>query len=100
MLERLINCRPSGSFLRWRGLEGVSEKPMIKAIKGVKDILPADVSVWQKIESEARDVFRRYGYQEVRIPIFEQTELFARSIGAETDVVKRAEMGISRWESV
>ena len=60
---------------------------MIKAIKGVKDILPADVSVWQKIESEARDLFRRYGYQEVRIPIFEQTELFARSIGADTDIV-------------
>ncbi len=60
---------------------------MIKAIKGVKDILPTDVSVWQKIESDARDVFRRYGYQEVRIPIFEQTELFARSIGADTDIV-------------
>ena len=60
---------------------------MIKAIKGVKDILPADVAVWQKIESDARDVFRRYGYQEVRIPIFEQTELFARSIGADTDIV-------------
>lgn len=60
---------------------------MIKAIKGVKDILPADVAVWQKIESDARDVFRRYGYQEIRIPIFEQTELFARSIGADTDIV-------------
>jgi len=60
---------------------------VIKAIKGVKDILPADVAVWQKIESDARDVFRRYGYQEVRIPIFEQTELFARSIGADTDIV-------------
>ncbi|HIB53881.1 MAG TPA: histidine--tRNA ligase [Nitrospirales bacterium] len=60
---------------------------MIKAIKGVKDILPTDVSVWQKIESEARDVFRRYGYQEIRIPVFEQTELFARSIGADTDIV-------------
>ena len=60
---------------------------MIKAIKGVKDILPMDVAVWQKIESDARDVFRRYGFQEVRIPIFEQTKLFARSIGADTDIV-------------
>jgi len=60
---------------------------VIKAIKGVKDVLPIDVPVWQKIESAARDVFRRYGYQEIRIPIFEQTELFARSIGADTDIV-------------
>jgi histidyl-tRNA synthetase len=60
---------------------------VIKAIKGVKDILPDDALVWQKIESVARDVFYRYGYQEIRIPIFEQTELFARSIGADTDIV-------------
>ncbi len=60
---------------------------MIKALKGVKDILPNDVMVWQKIEAVARDVFYQYGYQEIRVPIFEQTELFARSIGTDTDIV-------------
>ena len=53
----------------------------------MKDVLPPDAEIWQKIEFHARDVFRRYGYQEIRTPIFEQTELFARSIGIDTDIV-------------
>ena len=58
----------------------------IKAIKGVKDILPEETPRWRFIEDVARRWALCYGYQEIRIPIFEFTALFARSIGAETDI--------------
>ncbi len=57
--------------------------------KGVQDILPPEVSVWQKIENVARRVFSVYGYQEIRPPIIEFTELFVRGIGEETDIVEK-----------
>src|ERR1700683_5090887 len=60
-----------------------------QAIKGTRDILPPDSALWNRVEQTARDVFGTYGYSEIRTPIFEQTELFARSIGAETDVVAK-----------
>lgn len=60
-----------------------------QAIKGVRDILPPDSAVWNRVEQAARDVFAAYGYGEIRLPIFEPTELFARSIGTETDVVSK-----------
>jgi len=59
----------------------------IKAVKGTYDILPGDVEVWQKIEGVVRDVMDLYGYSEIRTPIFEETGLFARSIGEDTDIV-------------
>ncbi len=58
-----------------------------QAIKGVRDILPPESALWDRVEAAAREVFETYGYGEIRLPIFEPTELFARSIGAETDVV-------------
>ncbi len=61
----------------------------IKAINGFKDILPEEVATWQKIETTARDIFRRFGLQEIRLPILEKTELFARSIGEATDIVEK-----------
>jgi histidyl-tRNA synthetase len=67
----------------------VSEQPKFRAIKGTRDILPPDSALWNRVEQTARDVFGTYGYGEIRTPIFEQTELFARSIGAETDVVAK-----------
>jgi histidyl-tRNA synthetase len=60
-----------------------------QAIKGVRDILPPDSALWSRVEQAAREVFSSYGYGEIRLPIFEPTELFARSIGAETDVVSK-----------
>jgi len=60
-----------------------------QAIKGVRDILPPDSALWNRVEQAARDVFAAYGYGEIRLPIFETTELFARSIGADTDVVAK-----------
>lgn len=53
----------------------------IKAVRGVKDILPGEVEKWQFVERTARQVFERYGYAEIKVPIFEPTHLFSRSIG-------------------
>jgi histidyl-tRNA synthetase len=62
---------------------------VIKSVKGTHDILPDQVSAWHRIERAAHDLFRRYGYRELRTPVFEETELFARGIGAETDIVSK-----------
>lgn len=59
------------------------------ALKGVQDIFPPDIYLWQKIESACRDVFLLYGFQEIRPPIIEYTGLFARSIGETTDIVEK-----------
>jgi histidyl-tRNA synthetase len=60
-----------------------------QAIKGVRDILPPESALWNRVEQAAREVFATYGFAEIRLPIFEQTELFARSVGAETDIVSK-----------
>ncbi len=62
---------------------------MIRGIKGVKDILPAESARWHTIEEAARRLAHLYGYAEIRVPIFEVTELFARSIGVSTDIVEK-----------
>jgi len=62
---------------------------IIKGIKGVKDILPEETPRWRFIEEAARRWAHSYGYQEIRVPIFELTALFARSIGAATDIVEK-----------
>jgi histidyl-tRNA synthetase len=67
----------------------MAEQRKFQAIKGVRDILPPESALWNRVEQTAREVFATYGYGEIRLPIFEQTELFARSIGAETEVVEK-----------
>ena len=67
----------------------VTEKREFKAIKGTRDILPPDSILWNWFEQTARDVFETYGFRDIRTPVFEETELFARSIGVETDVVNK-----------
>jgi histidyl-tRNA synthetase len=62
---------------------------MIKAIRGMRDILPPETHRWQQVEAIARQVFELYGYRELRLPLLERTELFARSIGEETDIVAK-----------
>jgi histidyl-tRNA synthetase len=62
---------------------------LIKAIKGTRDILPEEVKCWHWVERTAAEVFQQYGYSEMRTPIFEETQLFARSTGAETDIVQK-----------
>ncbi|MGA2900827.1 MAG: histidine--tRNA ligase [Candidatus Acidiferrales bacterium] len=67
----------------------MTEKREFKAIKGTRDILPPDSALWNWFEQTARDVFESYNFRDIRLPIFEETELFARSIGVETDVVNK-----------
>jgi histidyl-tRNA synthetase len=62
---------------------------MIKAIRGTRDILPPDTALWNFVEEKVRDVFRAYNFHEIRTPIFESTELFARGVGEETDIVAK-----------
>ncbi|MBD1865814.1 histidine--tRNA ligase [Cyanobacteria bacterium FACHB-471] len=59
----------------------------IQALRGTRDILPEEVSYWQRVETAARDILGRSAYREIRTPIFEQTDLFERGIGEATDVV-------------
>jgi histidyl-tRNA synthetase len=61
----------------------------IRAVRGMKDILPPESSRWQWVEGVAREVFNLYGYREMRLPVLERTELFARSIGVDTDIVAK-----------
>ncbi len=60
---------------------------MIRAVRGTRDILPPSSAVWNHVERVAREVFRSYNYQEIRTPIFEETQLFARGVGEDTDIV-------------
>jgi histidyl-tRNA synthetase len=62
---------------------------MIKAVRGTRDLLPPETALWNFVESAVRDVFRAYNFQEIRTPIFEATELFARGVGEETDIVSK-----------
>ena len=62
---------------------------LIKAVKGTRDLLPPATEVWNRVEDTARDVFRAYHYQEIRTPILEETQLFARGVGQETDIVTK-----------
>ncbi len=61
----------------------------IQSIRGVKDILPGDIEKWQWVEEIARSVFSKYGFKEIRLPIFENTKLFSKSIGETTDIVEK-----------
>ena len=54
---------------------------MIKSVRGTRDLLPPETALWNFVESAVRDVFRAYNFQEIRTPIFEETALFARSVG-------------------
>jgi histidyl-tRNA synthetase len=62
---------------------------MIKAIRGTRDLLPPETALWNFVEKTVREVFRAYNFQEIRTPIFEATELFARGVGEETDIVSK-----------
>ncbi len=65
----------------------MSSKAKFQAIRGTRDLLPPDTALWNRVEQTAHEVFTTYGFGEIRPPIFEPTELFARSIGEDTDVV-------------
>ncbi len=62
---------------------------MIKAVRGTRDLLPPETGLWNFVEAKVREVMRAYNFQEIRTPIFEATELFARGVGEETDIVAK-----------
>jgi len=61
----------------------------LKAVRGTRDLLPAETGLWNRIEATARSVFERYNFGEIRTPVFEDTGLFARGVGEETDIVSK-----------
>jgi histidyl-tRNA synthetase len=61
----------------------------LKAVRGTRDLLPPETALWNRIEATARSVFARYNFGEIRTPIFEDTGLFARGVGEETDIVAK-----------
>jgi histidyl-tRNA synthetase len=62
---------------------------MIKAVRGTRDLLPPETALWNFVEAKVREVFRAYNFQEIRTPVFESTELFARGVGEDTDIVAK-----------
>ena len=62
---------------------------MIKAVRGTRDLLPPETGLWNFVEAKVREVMRAYNFQEIRTPIFEATELFARGVGEDTDIVAK-----------
>jgi histidyl-tRNA synthetase len=62
---------------------------MIKAVRGTRDLLPPETNLWNSVEATVREVFRAYNFQEIRTPVFEATNLFARGVGEETDIVSK-----------
>jgi histidyl-tRNA synthetase len=64
-------------------------RPTLKAVRGTRDLLPDQTPLWNHVEATARALFARYGFGEIRTPMFETTELFARGVGEETDIVSK-----------
>jgi len=62
---------------------------LLKAVRGTRDLLPPETELWDRAEATARRVFARYNFGEIRTPIFEDTQLFARGVGEETDIVSK-----------
>lgn len=69
--------------------EGAKPRPIVKAVRGTRDLLPDQTPLWNEVEATARAVFARYGFGEIRTPVFEATDLFARGVGEETDIVSK-----------
>jgi histidyl-tRNA synthetase len=67
----------------------MANKARFQAIKGTRDLLPPETELWNRVEATAREVFRTFGFGEIRPPIFEPTELFARAVGGDTDIVSK-----------
>ena len=67
------------------------ESKVVTSIPGTRDLLPEEMPRWHLVEARAREIFERHGFQEIRTPVLEATELFARGIGGETAETKRSE---------
>ncbi len=66
------------------------EKPRkFQAVRGTRDLLPPETALWNRVEQTAHEIFSTFGFGEIRLPVFEPTELFARAVGGETDIVNK-----------
>ncbi|HKF23637.1 MAG TPA: ATP phosphoribosyltransferase regulatory subunit, partial [Candidatus Angelobacter sp.] len=61
----------------------------IKAVRGTRDLLPPETALWQHVEQASREILHRYNFHEIRTPVFEDTQLFARGVGEDTDIVSK-----------
>jgi histidyl-tRNA synthetase len=80
-----VGLRMEASLL----ISTMANKSKFQAIKGTRDLLPPETALWNRVEQTAHDVFGTFGFGEIRLPVFEPTELFSRSIGLDTDVVSK-----------
>src|ERR1700681_3631743 len=62
---------------------------ILQAVRGTRDLLPPETELWNHIDTTARRIFERYSFGEIRTPIFEDTQLFSRGVGEETDIVSK-----------
>ena len=67
----------------------MANKSKFQAIRGTRDLLPPDTTLWNRVEQTAHEVFGTFGYGEIRPPVIEPTELFARAVGGDTDIVSK-----------
>src|SRR4029453_8945454 len=79
--------RSQGALYRNRRTRLLMAAKRYQAVKGTRDLLPPETALWAAVEATARRVFARYGFGEIRTPVFEDTELFARGVGESTDIV-------------
>lgn len=84
-----VNEAPPGASTQPEKIVSATPRSVLKAVRGTRDLLPDQTPLWNQVEATARNVFRRYGFREIRTPIFEATELFARGVGEETDIVSK-----------
>src|SRR6267154_5539154 len=89
-LRRLQKYLSRGTHRVSEGAAKKEEKPRkFQAIRGTRDLLPPETTLWNRVEQTAHEVFATFGFGEIRLPIFEPTELFARAGGGETDIVSK-----------
>ena len=81
--------RRHGLALGSAGAGSVHMSKQLQAVRGMNDVLPAEIGAWQYLERELRALLWEYGYEEMRVPVVEHTELFRRSIGEHTDIVEK-----------
>src|SRR5260370_39613869 len=67
----------------------MATKAKFQAIRGTRDLLPPETALWNRVEQTAHEVFATFGFGEIRLPIFESTDLFSRAVGGETDIVSK-----------
>jgi histidyl-tRNA synthetase len=84
----MVYCATTRTMLG-RAIDGANLSNIIQPLRGVHDVLPSQLAAWHFLETTTREVFAAYGYEEFRVPVIEQTQLFKRSIGDFTDIVEK-----------